>query len=130
MKKITIFIVMLILALSIFSQNAAPSEGDKTGTTTNDVVVVDSLYPGRFAQAGITFENTGSSGYDISYWFKLYRSAGATNPYKIYTATDLADDDIVNLDIGNVCYKITIETESTVDGNHSDYEFSYSMRWD
>ena len=128
MKKLIMFVMMLLIALTIVAQTPAPKEGDTTGTTTNTVVIVGSLYPGRYAQVGITFENTGSATNDISYWVKCYRSNDSTNPCRTWTATDLADDDIVNIEINNVYYKITIETESTVDGSHSTYEFSYSER--
>lgn len=129
MKKLMIFVLMLFMALSIFAQNPAPKEKEGTGTTTNAVVVVDSLYPGRFAQVGITFINTGGDTNDISYWIKAYRSESSTDPCRTWTATDLADDDIVNVEINNIYYKITIETESTIDDSHSTYEYQYCLRW-
>ena len=129
MKRLMTILLMLVVAISIYTQTPAPKEGDKTGTTTNDTVMVDSLYPGRFAVVGITFENTGSDTHDISYWVKAYRSEDSTNPCRTWTATDLSDDAIVNIEFENVYYKLTIETESTVDGDHSTYEFSYAMRY-
>ena len=136
MKKL-LAVIVLMMAVMLFAQSPQAKNGITTGTTTNAVTKVtfdvgadtDSLFVGRYTNKMIKVVNTGSASKDISYWVYCYVSKGDTTPITFASATDLSDDAIAVCDINATYYKIVVEVESTVDGDHSTYQVTWALRY-
>ena len=111
MKKLSLFIVVMVLALSIFAIHYWSHSF--SGTTTDAYVVADSLVTSTIGDNVFIIENTGSGSNDMIY--TLYRYYGSwSGVYYVAKLDTLSDDEVSRVSFTDMAYGIKILVKSAV----------------
>ena len=111
MKKLTLVVIIMFLALSVFAIHYW--NHTLSGTTTDAYAVVDSLVTSTIGDHVFIIENTGSSSNDM--YYTIYRYYGSWDGiYYVAKLDTLSDNEVSRVSFTDMAYGIKVLIKSVV----------------
>ena len=124
MKKLTILLLLSFLLCTFAFANPKGTEGEETGTTTNDTIAVSkTFYLIRGDDLSLFLTNAGTN--TLNYQFVRYVSESGKS--YIWSSDSLQTLENVAMTVDDLYYKIIVNVESTADGSHTTYELDWAQ---